>query len=209
MNPLRILICGAFAAALAASWTARVQSSPGISPQDPGSSASKGDPSAAAQHYFTDVTLINQYGQPMRLYSDLLKGRVVVVNAFFTSCQDTCPVMARSLAAIQDWLGDRLGKDVYLISMSVDPETDTPNRLKEYAERFKAKPGWFFLTGKKENMDLALQKLGQYVSVKEDHLNIMIVGKESTGLWKKAMGLAKPADLFKVVESVVNDKGTS
>jgi len=159
-----------------------------------------------AQKYFTDVTLINQHGQPMRLYSDLLKGKVVVINAFFTSCQGSCPVMAATFAKIQDWLGDRLGKDVRLISLSVDPVTDTPEKLKAYAERFQAKPGWYLLTGKKENLDWALYKLGQYVENKEDHLNVFIIGNEPTGLWKKALGLAKPENIIQVVESVLNDQ---
>ena len=160
-----------------------------------------------AQQYFTDVALINQNGQQMRLYSDLLKGKIVVINAFFTSCKDTCPIMAHSLAVLQEWLGDRLGKDVYLISISVDPETDTPAKLLEYAARFNARPGWFFLTGKKENVNQALNKLGQYVAVREDHLNVMIMGNEATGLWKKAMGLAKPEDLIKILDSLLKDKG--
>jgi len=160
-----------------------------------------------AQQYFTDVVLINQNGQQMRLYSDLLKGRIVVINAFFTSCKDTCPIMAHSLAVLQESLGERLGKDVYLISISVDPETDTPPKLLEYAVRFKARPGWFFLTGNKENVNQALKKLGQYVEVREDHLNIIIMGNEPTGLWKKAMGLAKPEELIKILDSLLKDKG--
>jgi protein SCO1/2 len=160
-----------------------------------------------AHKYFTDVTLINQNGQPMRLYSDLLKGKIVVINAFFTSCQGSCPVMAATFARIQDWLGDRLGKQVYLISLSVDPETDTPEKLKEYAERFKARPGWYFLTGTKENARQALHKLGQYVENRESHLNIFIIGNEPTGLWKKAFGLGKHEDILKIVESVLTDRG--
>jgi len=159
-----------------------------------------------AQKYFTDVVLVNQDGREMRLYSDLLKGRIVIINAFFTTCQGSCPVMARTFALIQDRLGDRLGRDVFLISVTVDPATDTPAKLKEYAERFKAKPGWHLLTGKKENVDAALYKLGQYVENKDSHLSIMIVGNEPTGLWKKAFGLAKPEEIIKVIESVLNDR---
>jgi protein SCO1/2 len=159
-----------------------------------------------AERYFTDVPLINQNGETMRLYSDLIKGKIVIINAFFTSCEGSCPVVAATLAKIQAWLGNRLGKDVIIISMSVDPETDMPAKLKAYAERFKAKPGWFFLTGKKENVDLALQKLGQYVEQRENHLSIMIIGNEPTGLWKKAFGLAKPEAVIEVIASVLNDK---
>ena len=116
--------------------------------------------------------------------------------------------MNKSFARIQEALGDRLGKDVLLLSLSVDPENDTPPKLKEYATKFQARPGWHFLTGKKENIEWALYKLGQYVATKDDHLTVVIIGNESTGLWKKAHGLAKAEALIKIVESVLTDEGT-
>jgi protein SCO1/2 len=164
------------------------------------------DEQAAAQKYFTDVSLVNQDGEAMRLYSDLLKGKVVVIDFFFATCQGTCLPMNRNLQKVQDSLGDRLGKEVYLISISVDPAVDTPARLKEYAKKLNAKPGWYFLTGEKANVDFALRKLGQYVDNKQDHTNIFIIGNERTGLWKKAFGLAKPDELIKVVASVIDDQ---
>ena len=162
---------------------------------------------AGAHNYFTDVQLVNQNGDTMRLYSDLIEGKIVIINSFFASCNGSCPVMAGAFAKIQKHLGDRVGKDVHLISISVDPVNDTPAKLKEYAKRFHARPGWYFLTGKKENVDFALQKLGQYVDDKNAHLNVIIIGNQRTGLWKKAFGLAKPEDLISIVDSVVNDKG--
>jgi len=164
----------------------------------------RGDPDKAKE-YFTDVVLINQDGKPMRFYSDLLQDKTVVVNAFFTSCQGVCPILSRKLLTIQEGLGDRIGKDLHLISISVDPETDTPELLKEYAERFEAKPGWYFLGGPKENVEWALHKLGQRVADKEAHTNILIVGNASSGRWKKVMGLASPAELLEVVEDVLDD----
>jgi protein SCO1/2 len=83
---------------------------------------------------------------------------------------------------------------------------DTPQSLKEYAKKLNAAPGRLFLTGKKENVDWALYKLGQYVEQREQHTNIFIIGNERTGLWKKAFGLAKPEELVKIVESVLDDK---
>jgi len=159
-----------------------------------------------AEKYFSDVELINQDGQKMRFYSDVLKDKVVVINTFFTTCTGVCPPINRSLERVQDALGDRLGKDAFLISMSVDPETDTPSRLKEYSRRFHARPGWIFLTGKKENVDWALYKLGQYVETKDGHTTIIIIGNEPKGLWKKAFGLAKADELMKIVEDVINDR---
>lgn len=160
----------------------------------------------AAEKYFTNVELTNQDGQKMRLYSDLIKGRVVVINSFFSTCQSACLPLIRNMGKLQDMLGDKVGKEVYLISISVDPTMDTPERLKEFARKNGSKPGWFFLSGDRANVEAALKKLGHYVDDKQDHLNIFIIGNEATGLWKKAFGLAKPEELFKVVESVVNDK---
>lgn len=162
-----------------------------------------------AAQYFSDVELLDQDGRKVRFYTDLLKGKTVVINAFFTTCTSVCPPMNRNLEKVQEALGARLGKDVFIVSISVDPATDTPPRLKEYAQRFHAKPGWTFLTGKKENVDWALYKVGQFVESKDDHTTIIIIGNETTGLWKKAMGMAKPAELIPIVESVANDKGAA
>jgi len=163
------------------------------------------DPSPAHK-YFTDVVLINQNGEKMRFYSDLLKGKVVVIDSFFATCQGSCLPMNRNLEKVQEALGDHIGKDVLIISISVDPTVDTPASLKDYAKKLHARPGWYFLTGDKQNVDFALNKLGQFVSDKQDHLNIFIIGNERTGLWKKAFGLARSDELVKIVESVLNDQ---
>ena len=159
-----------------------------------------------AQKYFSDVQLVNQNGERMRLYSDLLQGKTVIINSFFATCQGSCLPMMRNLEKVQEALGDRLGKDARIISISVDPTVDTPAALKAYANKLKAKPGWYFMTGDKESVDFALKKLGQFVDTKESHLNVFIIGNEKTGLWKKAFGLAKSEELVKVVDSVINDQ---
>ena len=168
-----------------------------------------GQERSPAEKYFSDVELIDQDGNKLRFYSDILKNKIVAINTFFTTCTNICPPMNRNFEKMQDALGDRLGKDVLLVSISVDPETDTPTRLKDYGRRFHARPGWLFLTGKKENVDWALYKLGQYVESKDDHQTVLIIGNEPTGLWKKAFGMANVAELVQVVESVVNDKGAT
>ena len=159
-----------------------------------------------AEKYFSDVELLDQDGRKLHFYSDVLKNKVVIINTFFTTCTSICPPLNRNFEKIQEALGDRLGKDAFLVSISVDPETDTPTRLKEYGRRFHARPGWLFLTGKKENVDWALYKLGQYVETKDDHTSILIIGNEPKGLWKKALGLAKPEELMRIVEDVIADR---
>ena len=172
-------------------------------PSAPGSSEHR----TPTHQYFTDVVLVDQHGRQQRLYTDLIKDRVVVINAFFSTCKATCPVMLATFAKLQAQLGDRLGREVHLISISVDPLTDSPGALKAFADRLNAKPGWHFLTGSKENVDFALYKLGQYVEAKENHSNVIIIGNEPTGLWKKAFGLAQSEEIIEMVEEVLHDKG--
>ena len=161
---------------------------------------------SSAHKYFTDVELLNQNGEKMRLYSDLLQGKVVIINSFFATCTGSCLPLTRNLEKLQAALGPRMGKEVNIISISVDPTVDTPARLKAYAKKVNAGSGWYFLTGSKESVDFALKKIGQFVDNKESHLNIFIVGNERTGLWKKAFGLAQSDELIKVVDSVLADE---
>ncbi|HEX5885527.1 MAG TPA: SCO family protein [Pyrinomonadaceae bacterium] len=161
---------------------------------------------APAQKYFTDTMLLDQNGEAFRFYTDLVKGKTVIINSFFATCPGSCLPMNRNLEKVQQALGDRLGKDAHIISISVDPTMDTPTLLKAYAKKLNARPGWYFVTGDKANVDLILKKLGQFVEAKQDHTNIFIIGNERTGLWKKAFGLAKSEELIKVVDSVINDQ---
>ena len=205
-----VALCLMFAATASAQTTKQPAPPPASEMQGPHAGHQHGaqqEAPSAEQKYFSDVELLDQDGRKLRFYSDVLKGKTVVINAFFTTCTSVCPPMNRNMEKIQEALGERVGKDVFLVSISVDPVTDTPTRLKEYSKKFHAGPGWTFLTGKKENVDWALYKVGQYVEDKQEHTTIIIVGNEATGLWKKAFGMAKPAELLQIVESVANDKG--
>jgi protein SCO1/2 len=152
------------------------------------------------------VPLIDQDGKELRLYDDLIKDKVVIINSMFTSCNSVCPPMTMNLQRIQDWLGDRLGKEVVILSFSVDPATDTPQTLKAFANKYNARPGWHFLTCKKENLDFAIRKLGLYVDTREDHYTVMLIGNDRTNLWKKALGMARADALIDIVESVLKDQ---
>ena len=156
--------------------------------------------------YFADLKLVDQDGNTVDLYS-LMKGRTIVMHSFFATCTASCPILTKTVAAVQERFGERLGKDLVLVSITVDPANDTPAKLKAYARTMNARPGWYFLTGTREQVNAALQKIGQYSESRDGHTNVMIVGNEKTGLWKKAFGLAKTADILAVVDSVVNDDG--
>lgn len=161
----------------------------------------------AAHHYFTDLELVDQNGDSKRLYTDLMQGKVLVVNSFFSTCKGVCPIMNNKLADIYKAFPGRVGKDLFLLSISVDPLNDTPTRLGEYAKSLHTGPGWSFLTGTKENVDAALHKFGMSVESRENHSNLFMVGNDTTGLWKKAFGLAQSSDIVTIVDSVLNDQG--
>jgi cytochrome oxidase Cu insertion factor (SCO1/SenC/PrrC family) len=161
----------------------------------------------SSRNYFTDLPLVDQGGRRYRFYSDLLKGKVVVIHSFFTACKGSCLVMGASLAKLQERLGHRLGKDVVLLSLTVDPTTDDLDELAKYAKRFGARAGWHFLTGTKEDLAQVERKLGQYVENREAHTSIMIVGNESTGLWMKHRDPADAEGLYNKVEEALAHAG--
>lgn len=161
-----------------------------------------------ARSYFTDTVLVDQHGKEVHFYSDLMDGKVVVIDSMFTTCVAVCPVMSKKMKAIAEAAGDRLGRDVQLISISVDPAADTPAKLRDYATRNGAPAkGWSFLTGSPDNVQTVLGKLGFAVEDKDAHSTLVLIGNERTGLWKKANGLASPAELVEIFASVLDDTG--
>jgi protein SCO1 len=169
-------------------------------------SSSSASSSAASAKYFPNLVLLTQDNQPMHFYDDLLKGRVVLINFVFTACQGVCSPMTANLARVQSYLGDQVGREVLMVSVSVDPITDTPERLKAYAEKFKVKAGWYFLTGKKENVDWVLYKLGGYVEDKQTHSSVLIIGNEATGEWMKVHAMSNPTEIAGAVTKLLAPK---
>lgn len=159
----------------------------------------------AARAYFTDVELVDQNGETQRLYSDLMEGKVVVVSSMFTTCAAVCPLIGQKMKRLQEAAGERLGRDVLLLSITVDPRTDTPARLHAWGERFDAREGWYLLTGSPENVGQALAKLGFAVEERDDHSTVVLMGNERTGLWKKTNGLASSDALVELFEGVLAD----
>lgn len=150
--------------------------------------------------YFPNVELVTQDGQTVRLYEDLLKGKSVAINAMFTECSDVCPLETAALVQLKRSLGQRVGREIFFYSISIDPKHDTPAVLKAYAERFGAGgPGWLFLTGKPEDVKLVIKKLGlarrQDAASRDGHGSILMVGNEPTGQWMKNSALDTPAFL--------------
>jgi protein SCO1 len=149
-----------------------------------------------------DVLLLDQHGKKVHFYSDLVKGKVVAVNFIFTTCTTICPPMGATFAKVQKLMGGRVGKDVHLISVTLDPATDTPERLRGWAAKFDARPGWTLVTGPKPDVERLLRALGSYVSRKEDHPPLVLIGNDSRRLWTRADGLSSAAKLVKVIDGV-------
>ncbi|HZH32292.1 MAG TPA: SCO family protein [Pyrinomonadaceae bacterium] len=162
--------------------------------------------SAGGAAYFPNHVLLTQDNRPVRFYDDLLKNKIVLINFLFTTCKGACSPMTANLAKVQQQLGAHLGREVVILSLSVDPETDTPAALKKYAESFQAKPGWYFLTGRKENLDWVLHKLGGYVEDKNQHGLKLILGNEATGEWLKLHAMSNPTEIAAAVLKLIPAK---
>lgn len=140
-------------------------------------------------HYFPDVVLTTHEGKRVRFFSDLIEGKVVVINFFYTTCPDVCPLETAKLVELQAILGDRVGEDVFMYSISIDPDVDTPEVLAEYARRFGIGPGWLFLTAPDEAVTLLRRRLGLYDDSEDDdskdHNLSIVIGNQSTGRWMR------------------------
>jgi protein SCO1/2 len=149
--------------------------------------------------YFPNFELTTQDGVKVRLYDDLLKGKSVALNVFYTSCKDECPLETATLAQVQRLLGERTGKDIFFYSISIDPQTDTPPVLKTYADKFGAGPGWLFLTGKAGEIRVIARKLGLMRSrdrnTRDGHSPILMIGNEPTGQWMRNSAADNPTFL--------------
>lgn len=141
--------------------------------------------------YFPNVPLVNQDGKTVRFYDDLLKDKKVMIDFVFALCDQGCPLDTANLVRVQKLLGSRIGKDIHMYSITLDPESDTPEKLKEYAEQYGVGPGWQFLTGKREDIDAIRYKLGQR-SAKEEHANTVQVADMATGRWIRIPLAADP-----------------
>ncbi len=148
--------------------------------------------------YFPNIPLVTQEGKQVRFFDDLIKDKVVVINFIFTRCPDACPLETARLRELQKILGDRVGQDVFMYSITIDPKHDTPEVLKNYTEKFQVAPGWLFLTGKEQDIKLLRKKLGLYNEEEEKtgslsaHTLSMLIGNQKTGQWKKASPFENP-----------------
>ena len=152
--------------------------------------------------YFPDAKVVTQDGKTLRFYDDLIKDKVFVISFLFTTCKDICPLATARLAELQEKLGDSMGRDIFFYSISIDPENDTPERLKQYADTFRAGPGWLFLTGRPEDIHAIRHKLGERSRVLSDHRNEVLLGNGATGEWARNSVLGDLDSLALTVRSM-------
>jgi len=155
----------------------------------------------ALRQHFPNVLLTTQDNKKVRFYDDVIKGKLVVLQFMYAECEELCPMTTPNLVNVQKGLQKQLGRDVSMVSITVDPVHDTPAVLKEYTTRYGVQPGWQFLTGKKADVDLIRRQLGVYDpdQAKIAHMNVLTIGRESTGQWMAVEALARPEDIVATV----------
>lgn len=137
------------------------------------------------EDYFPNVPVVTHDGKTVRFYDDLVRGRIVVVNFIYVTCPDLCSLSTARMARLRDMLGDAVGRDVFIYSVTIDPENDTPEVMRQYADAFDAGDGWLFLTGKPDDIHLLRWKLGERARTLSEHRSDMVLGNDATGEWRR------------------------
>jgi protein SCO1/2 len=152
-----------------------------------------------------DIEVVNQDGQHVRFNSQVVDGRIAIVTGFFTNCSSMCPFTQEKLAQVAKLLGPKLGKDVVIVSVSVDAENDTPARMKDWAEKFHTGPGWTLLSGNRTDVDTLLKSLGLFVELRQRHQSALMIGSAATG-WVRISSWTPSEKLAKLAESMLSAK---
>jgi protein SCO1/2 len=159
-------------------------------------------PTSVAGLAIPDIPVVDQHGRRLRFYSDLIKGRVVAVNTIFSSCTTICPLMGANFAKLQKILSSDGDHKALLISISIDPSNDTPERLDEWSKRFgQSGPGWILVTGPKSDLDVLLKAFQVFTPDKQEHTPVVLIGGEGTGSWIRASALSPPSRLAELIHT--------
>jgi protein SCO1/2 len=159
--------------------------------------------------WFTNVEVTTHDGRVLRFYDDVMKGKILLINFFFTSCDDICPLMTNNLSQVQALLGDRVGQEIRMVSITLEPEHDTPEVLAAYARSHGAGPGWLFLTGNQADIELLRHRLGFVDSDAatdadlEQHIGAVRIANEPLHRWAMSPALLNPAALVRAVNRVI------
>ena len=163
-----------------------------------------------ARSYFTNLELINQDGETVRFFDDVLKNRVVVISFIFTNCEGACPLITQKLTLVRDRMEGQIGDPLRFVSLSLDPARDTPAALKEFAKTHHADhDGWVFLTGKPENLEYIIKRLGQFTDDVEAHSTMMLAGNVSAAHWMKILPHEQPPAIAEKLQLLIGDNESS
>lgn len=166
------------------------------------------DHAPSAHPYFPDTVLYDHDGKPRRLYSDLLENRVVVINMMYAMCTAICPDNTARLREVQTALMDRSGRDVFIYSITLRPELDSPAVLAEYARQFGVGKGWSFLTGSPKDLDLVRRKLGFYDTDPvadadiRNHTGVLRIGNVKLDRWMMMPNRSRASLVVRAIENI-------
>lgn len=159
----------------------------------------QGEPTRVRLH---DPALVDQNGKKRKFTTEVIGDRFAVINTFYTTCTQICPILSAIFMELQELLGNRQGKEVVLISLTVDPVTDIPPRLREYAQQWNARTGWLFLGGEKQPVDQVLTGLGLYAPDFTAHPAMFLVGDAKSGSWTRFYGFATPEQILGKIDEL-------
>lgn len=163
-----------------------------------------------ARDYFTNLELINQDGETVRFFDDVLKDKVVVINFIYSNCEGACPLMTHKLSLVRDRMEGQIGDALRFVSLSIDPARDTPAAMKEFAKSHHADhDGWVFLTGKPENLEYIIKRLGQYTDDIEAHSTMMLAGNVNAAHWIKILPHEQPPAIAEKLQLLIRGDETS
>ena len=157
---------------------------------------------------FADVALLDQDGKVVNLEKDLVSNKIVVMGFIYTRCTTGCPVLSSIMGKVQKRLGARVGTEVQLVSISIDPQRDDPERLNDYARAFQQGPGWSWLTGSPQSVDATLKGLGAYSGDFQNHSPLILVGDGNSRFWTRYYGFTDPTELARAVEKLSGERNT-
>jgi len=168
--------------------------------------ASAGEMAMAEIDLPDSLSMLNQFGDKVDLRKDVIGTRIVAINFVYTTCTTVCPVVSSIFSMVQNRLKDLMGKDIALITITVDPTRDTPHRLLSYSKNFNPGSGWSWLTGDKKTVDKILTALGAYTPNFEDHPAMVLIGDDSNSKWYRYFGFPAPDAIESKVKDLLNNR---
>ncbi|MDH3473733.1 MAG: SCO family protein [Rhodospirillales bacterium] len=208
-GPRALALLALAAALVAAPAAAHEGEDHGAAGSAPSAAGAKGGDRAAIEVELPDLEMLDRAGKKLKFRSEVLADRIVAIDFVYTTCSTVCPVISSVFANVQDSLGARLGKEVWLITISIDPTRDTPRRMDAYARKFAEGPGWIWLTGRKRTVDRVLRGLGAYTPEVVDHPPMVVIGDARENTWTRLNGIPAPDDVLARLDAFVAARAPS